>query len=196
MDFEESNSSDYPESLSLEAITYINEQMRKSVCKVFCKKRKDGTGFFCKIPFLNSINRLPVLITSNLIFDEECLIKGEEIKFSLNDNEKTKVICIDDSRKIYRQNEKDGIIFIEIKSNDNLDINSFLDIDNNIFRINDDNIYKNQSVYLIHYPNENAELSVGIIKSVNSKNNKIEHFCATEEGSLGSPIIKLLFKNF
>ena len=186
----ENKASDYPQALSFASILYINEQMRKCVCKVSSKRREDGTGFFCKIPFSNSINLLPVLITSNLIIDEEYLVKGKEIMFSLNDEKEEYVINIEDSRKIYKQDEKDGMIFIEIKPSDGLDIDSFLEIDKNVFENNIENIYKNQSVYLIHYPNENAELSVGIIKSVNSENYKIEHYCMTGEGSFGSPIIK------
>ena len=76
--FEENKASDYPQALSFASILYINEQMRNCVCKVSSKRREDGTGFFCKIPFSNSINLLPVLITSNLIIEEEYLVKGKE----------------------------------------------------------------------------------------------------------------------
>jgi len=49
--------------VSIEGIKIILFQMGKCICKIYLENGEKGTGFFCKIPFLNS--RLPVLITNN-----------------------------------------------------------------------------------------------------------------------------------
>ena len=64
----------YPEYINLEKTEKIVEQMKKYVCKICYKDGSKGTGPFCKIPFPNVENLLPVLITSNHVKDEPILI--------------------------------------------------------------------------------------------------------------------------
>ena len=61
----------------------ILEQMKKNVCKVHLKTGKKGTGFFCKIPFPDEYNLLPVLITNNHVIDQSYLNQENEITVSL-----------------------------------------------------------------------------------------------------------------
>ena len=39
--------------------------MKNCICKILTNDGKKGTGFFCKIPYLNKL--LPVLVTNNHI---------------------------------------------------------------------------------------------------------------------------------
>lgn len=86
------------------------------------------------------------------------------------------------------------ITFIEIKKDiDNLNINSFLDIDEDIFAEYYKNSLEKKSVYLLHYPHGNLSIYIsGIIKGLLVNNNfTFRHSCQTQKGSSGSPIINL-----
>ena len=47
-----------------------------------------------------------------------------------------------------------------------------------------------KSIYILHYPNEVLSVSYGLISDI-IDNKKINHYCNTEEGSFGSPILSL-----
>ena len=64
----------YPNIISYECTKKIKEQMEKNICKINIGKSQ-GTGFFCKIPFPDLNNMLPVLITNNHIINNELLYK-------------------------------------------------------------------------------------------------------------------------
>ena len=51
----------YPNFISYESTQKILEQMEKNICKIKIGQ-KQGTGFFCKIPFPDKNNMLPVFI--------------------------------------------------------------------------------------------------------------------------------------
>ena len=93
------------------------------------------------------------------------ITEGKIIRFSTNNEEHKFEIKIDENRKKYT-NEKYDITFIEIKKDtDNININSFLDIDDEIFEENYENLIVKKSVYLLHYPHGNlSEYSSGIMK--------------------------------
>ena len=137
---------------------------------------------------------MPVLITNNHVLKREDIINGKKITFSIN-NEKYKFeIFLDGKRKRYT-NEKYDITFIEIKKDiDKLNINSFLDIDEDIFEENYKDILKNKSIYLLHYPHGNlSEYTSGVIKGfLLDKMYIFKHTCQTQKGSSGSPIINLI----
>ena len=83
------------------------------------------------------------------------------------------------------------VTIIEIRKEDN--INNFLSLDdtifnNNIYNYND--IYENESLYVLHYINgKDIYVSYGILN--NREDNKIMHKCNTDSGSSGSPILLL-----
>ena len=85
--------------------------------------------------------------------------------------------------KIFTNKDID-VTIIEI--NPNIDkLYEFLDIDE--YKNKD---YKDKSIYILQYPKGlKASLSLGIIKNINKKN--IEHFCSTDLGSSGGPILSL-----
>ena len=103
---------------------------------------------------------------------------------TLNDDKKPLVINIDNSRIKFTNKELD-ITFIEIKKEDK--INYFLEIDENIDK-GLENIYNHKSIYLLHYPKGvKANVSYGLSNKI--IDNNLIHFCSTEEGSSGAPIL-------
>ena len=163
--------------------------MENCICKIYLEDGKKGTGFFCKIPFLN--NLLPVLITNNHVLNEKDIENNKIIQLSINNE--VKEIEVDNSRKKYTNPDKNiDITIIEIKPNKDGILN-YLEIDENDIFKNKKNIeleYKNKSVYILHYPKGKLNVSYGLIKDI-MHNKKINHYCRTEEGSSGSPILSL-----
>ena len=176
-----------PIPVSLENTKKILFQMENCICKIYMNNGGIGTGFLCKIPFNN--NLLPVLITNNHVLNKNDIDNNKIIKLMINN--KAKKIEIDNSRKKYTNSDKNiDITIIEIKPKKD-GINNYLEIDD----INKDKDtieleYKNKSIYIIHYPNEELSVSYGLIKNI-IDNRRINHYCNTEEGSSGSPILSL-----
>ena len=114
-------------SLTNEDIEYFNKKINKNVCKIIGSNGGIDRGFFCRIPFPNEHNLLPVLITNNTIMDENDMSsKNRNIQLIINKNDnKDKVenveIITNDFRKTY-VSDKNKITMIEIKKEDGLDI--------------------------------------------------------------------------
>ena len=187
----EKNLEDYLIPFTSEHTKKILSQMEKNVCKIYMNNGIKGTGFFCKIPYKGSYDSsLSVLITNNHIIDEKHLGKNDKIIFSINNDKIKKKLSLSD-RKTYTSKLYD-ITIIEIYSEKD-GINDFLELD---FDINDeyyDNMYVKKSVYILHYPNnEKVSVSYGIINAINlQKNFDFSHFCSTDNGSSGAPILNI-----
>ena len=101
-----------------------------------------------------------------------------------------KQIKINDNRKIYTNEKYDTTIIEIIKDKDEID--NFLELDDNIFN-EYINVY-NKSIYVIQYPkigySQEASVSYGILKDIQDEYNII-HYCCTQSGSSGSPILNL-----
>ena len=175
-----------PIPISIEGIEQILFQMKNCVCKIIKCDGDKGTGFFCRIP-INNLNLLPVLITNNHVLNQDDIQNNKKIEFTINDDKKSKSIKIDGTRIKYTNKELD-VTFIEIKPKEDK-IDNFLDIDNNIEK-DLDNLYNNKSIYIIHYPKgTNANVSFGLTNKIIESN--FIHYCSTEGGSSGSPILLL-----
>ena len=101
MEFEEEENTiaRYPNLISHECSKKILEQMEKDVCKIKIGDEQ-GTGFFCKIPFPDKNNMLPVLITNNYIINRELLYKKDsKIEISIKESNESKVIDLNNRRK-------------------------------------------------------------------------------------------------
>jgi len=97
-----------------------------------------------------------------------------------------KQIFIDELR-ITITNEEYDFTIIEIKDNDGIELNSFLEIDDQIYEEKINSIYKDQQVYLLHYPNATEiKKSEELIKSIDEKGYEIKHFCDSSSGSSGA----------
>ena len=185
----EKNLENYSNPIFIEGVENILEQMKKKICKVILKDGNKGTGFFCNMPFPDKDHLLPSFITNNHLINEKYLKEEKEIMVKLNNDKVIKIIKLED--KIKYTNKDYDITLIEIKKEDEID--DFLEIDDNI--LNDPGLgYIGNSIYLIHYPSypngENVAVSFGVLKSIyeNKKYNFI-HYCCTENGSTGSPIL-------
>ena len=181
-----------PNIISYETTKTIMDQMEQNICEIKIGSLQ-GTGFFCEIPFPDKNNMLPVFITNNHIINEKLLYEENsvieiEIKYNgvrhLNLNDRMK----------YTNKELD-ITIIEIKNTDEL--NNFLQLDdimiNNI--INNENkneIYINETFYIIQYPGGKLSVSYGTLENI-FKDEKYTFFhkCSTRGGSSGSPILNL-----
>ena len=179
----------YPKPFELDVTEKIIDQMKNNVCKIF-GDTKNGTGFFCKIPFPDDSNLLTVLITNNHVINESILKnKNKKLLISLNNDQDYKEIELRD-KKIYTNKDYD-ITIIEIKKEIDL-INNYLEVDKKILTIPND-AYNDETVYMLHYPrSEKVKVSYGIIKSKEeSTQYDFKHLCSTESGSSGGPILKI-----
>jgi len=171
----------------------IIEQMRKDICKIKSGEEQ-GTGFFCKIPFPNMDNMLPVLITNNHVINEDVLYKeNSKILLRIKDEQKEKEIYL--NKRIKYTNQNFDITIIEIKDKD--EIKNYLELDDKIINdiINNENEnyeYVDETLYIIHYPEGKLSVSYGILQNifVDRKFN-FSHKCSTRRGSSGSPILNL-----
>ncbi len=123
----------YPKSLSLVSNKIIIEQMKNSVIKIRLNNGY-GSGFLCKIPF--SYNQMHVLFTNNHVLNGNDIKPDKEIEFSLNNDKSIYEIKIGKSRKTYTIEKPIDITIIEIKPDDSLPTDLFLEIDNSIFENN------------------------------------------------------------
>ena len=171
---------------------YIGFQMKNCVCKINDK----GSGFFAKIP-INKNNKMPVLFTNNHVIDAKSLEDNLPIFYSFSMGKKMKINHME-KRKKYT-NEYTDITIIEIKEKeDELKAENFLeldDIDENFFDQDKNQIskaletyYKDKPVYNISFPSAEVVVSYGKITEMN-KSFRIRHYCETQPGSSGSPIL-------
>jgi V8-like Glu-specific endopeptidase len=176
----------YPRPISIQDMKKILNQMENNICKIYKEDGGKGTGFFCNIIYKNK--KIPVMITNNHVIDEKYINKNKIIKYSISDDIEIKNIKKNKERMVYTNEEYDTTI-IEIKEKD--EIKNFMEIDEDIFINNSDILYNNKSIYIIQYPlSDKVKVSYGIINNINEYS--IEHYCCTESGSSGSPIINLL----
>jgi V8-like Glu-specific endopeptidase len=129
------------------------------------------------------------MMTNYHVLDEKYLSQNKEIRISLNDDTKRLKIKLNENRMISCNKDYDTTI-IEIKPEED-NISDFMELDDNILEENSNLYYNRKSIYIIHYPNgEIGKVSYAIINTIEDYN--ICHYCSTETGSSGSPIINLL----
>ena len=173
-----------PLPVTIECTKIILNQLMNFICKIENRKG-NGTGFFCSIN-----DKLKVLITNNHIINEEIIKRNQSIRVSLNDDKDFKIITL--KNKKYYTNETYDITIIEINP-EKENITNFLELEEEKIDISKDNP---KSVYILQYPSINlfqqkAAVSYGIIRDIEEEYNII-HYCCTEHGSSGSPILNLL----
>jgi len=179
----------HPIALTKYQTKIIMEQMDNSICKIV-KGELIGTGFLCLLPNPDLFQLQPALITCFHILGKQELKDGNEIELFFGN--KTVAITIDKSRYIYT-NESYDITIIELEK-DEFPFNSFLKIDDAIFNVENEenlnNLLINQTIYVIHYPKgKEVKYSIDTIDSIDD--GIINHFCTTDYGSSGSPILNL-----
>ena len=148
-------------------------------------KEKIGIGFLCLIHKADSNETIPVLITNATFLSLSKANPGEKIEFTLN--KKNHTLLIDESRKIYSNENEYNITMIEIKKEDNIEKDSFFDIDiNDNLTIED---FKKKSVSLITIKNGKIDLKKCKIQNKGITENEFEYKCDLKEEVYGSPLI-------
>ena len=170
--------------VNIEGTKKILDQMMNCICKIQIKGTY-ATGFFCKFSYKKQ--SIKVFMTNYNALNEKDFGENKKLNLSLNEEKETKIIDLSIERKTYFNKEYDTTM-IELKDEDN--IKDYLELDDNLFQDNSEKIYKNQSIYTLHYQNEkNACVSYGLLHNIDKYN--IMHNCCTENGSFGSPILNL-----
>ena len=158
------------------------KQKSNYICKIV-SRNKLGTGFFCNIPYKDK--NIPVLITNYHIIDDNFLKDNKQMTIYINDDMKKINIS---NRKIYSSpaNEFDMMI-LQLKEED--EIYNYLEIEQNIFKNNAINLFRNEPIYILHYPySKEPSISYGNgIEKINEYD--IKHLCNTDNGSSGAPIL-------
>ena len=183
---------DYPSFITIEQNKKIIEQLENGICKIFMNEGGKGTGFFCYIKKENSKISIPVLISNNHVLNEEAIKQGKIIKLSYYENNHLKYmdLKITSDRIVYTSKKYDTTI-IEIKKEKD-EMNHFLELDPRIFQENSNVIYCGSTIYILHNPgNKSPSVSYGILKKNNNSNYEFSHYCSTESGSSGGPILSL-----
>ena len=184
--------------IGYDEIKKIVDNMEKCVCKITSQKKSGFllTGFFCKIPFPNDINKkFPVLITVNLFgHGGSYLEKSENIQI-FTEGKEWKSLNL--KNRIKYSSDKYDIFIMEIKEEDL--IKNYLELDDcileDIQNNNNENIkiHINESIHIIQYANAKLSISFGSINSINKDKEykyELSYRCGTSCGSSGSPIIR------
>ena len=159
--------------------------MKDYICKISGKII--GTGFFCKIKYED--NLIPVLMTNFHVIDDNYIKDHKQINIYINNN--MKIIEISSDSLIYSSDRNKYDITI-IKLNNDCGIKNYLEIEENIFRDNAEDLFKNESIYILHFPKGGeAHISYGCgIEKIHEY--EISHKCITDSGSSGGPILNKL----
>ena len=176
------NNTSSSEPITIEETQKILEQMTNCICKVKSKGTY-GTGFFCRIKFLDN-TFIIVLTTSYQILDDNYFKENNEINLIINNQER--IINLNKKRKIYSNKDYD-LTLIEIKDSDRID--DYFELDENILsQENPKLFYENKTIYVIQYLNmEKASVSYGIFNDL--IDSEIKHTCNIKPGSNCSPIL-------
>ena len=139
------------------------------------------------------VHLLKILITNNHILNENDIENNKIIDISIynkENEEELKKIRIDNTRIKYT-NKKLDVTIIEIKPNKD-EINNFMEIDKKDIKKEKELLevnYRRKSAYILHYPKGELCVSYGLINDI--IDGKINHYCNTDVGSSGSPILSL-----
>ena len=163
--------------IPLEKHLIITEQISKCICKI----NKKGSGFFCLIPYGNK--SLPVLISAAHIIN----IKEDLKEISLEINDSVKIIELNKDRKTFSDSYLNISIFEIIPEKDH--IYDFLLLDDNLFKDCPNEMFYDESIYILHHDINSKIISYGTIKQINENN--IYHFSNTQSLSGGAPILSL-----
>ena len=168
------------EAIPLRDADYKYKSKINCICRI--NGNLPGTGFFCKIKFDGKLT--PVLITNYPVVNDDFMNQNTKLTFYI----KNDLHSIDIKyNKIYSSiRDKYDMMIIRLKEGE---VNNYLEIDENIFKYDSVNNYKNEGIYILHYPMaEEAKVSFG---SGIEKGNyyDIKHKCHKECGSSGRPIL-------
>ena len=147
--------------VNIEGTKKILDQLMNCICKIQIKGTYT-TGFFYKFSYKKQA--IKVFMTNYNALNEKDFGENKKLNLSLNEEKETKTIDLSIERKTYFNKDYD-ITLIELKDEDK--IKDYLELDGNLFQDNSENIYKNKSIYVLHYQNEkNACVSYGLLHNI------------------------------
>ena len=160
----------------------INKGFDKTIFNVSNNAAK-GNGVLCKLQVPDSKNTLTALITYASIIGKNEIETKKQIEFSVNNNNYT--IQIDNTRKTYVNEETYNLSIVEIKREDGLDVDSFLEVElENLEKLD-----KNDSIGVIIYNNKDKKFEFKNVKIKKKENGyDIEYKCKVNEEYIGCPI--------
>jgi len=173
----------YLKPVKKKCLENILKQMNKSIYRVNEKNGKFGIGLFSFVKIKNE--KIPVLITSYQFINEYHLQFEKRIKISINN--KIEEIEIGNSKYM---NKEFDITIIEITKSYIFKKINFLELDDMLY-INESEMYYNkESIYIIHYNEENAILvSYGLLDNINKS--QLLFSCNIHSKLNGFPIFNL-----
>ena len=175
-----------PLSVDIMKTGLILEQLKKSIFK-YKINDKSITGFLCKIPFGKEV--INSLVMNYQIIDEKFIEENKSLKISFNDNKEILEINLVLERKKNFLKIFD-ITIIEIRSEDGINNENFLELDDSFLKNHSELSYKDESIYVLQYKEENrASVSYGLI--LEDGGNEIKIYSDISECSLGAPILNL-----
>ena len=167
-------------AIPLDKADYKYKSKENCICRI--NGNTKGTGFFCKVKVGGELTT--VLITNYHVVDDDFMNQNTKLTFYI----KNDLHSIDIKyNKIYSSiRDKYDMMIIRLKEGE---VNNYLEIDENIFKYDSVNNYKNEGIYILHYPMvEEAKVSKGKgLEKINDYD--IKHYCHTEPGSSGGPIL-------
>ena len=136
----------YPQSITLKNYEKIQTQARKCLCFCVCYRRNyfyETYGLFCKLPFPDKNNLLPVLIINS-----DSALSSPKVTIKTKDDNREKDIYLKD--RITWSNFDYHISIIEIKENiDN--INNFIFVDDKLIQSFNTEALFNETFYTMEY---------------------------------------------
>ena len=168
-----------------------SKKNQKSICRINSNGEK-GIGIFCKFPLPPTNDNSYVLIAHSKFIGSKEIFDQKKITFSLDDEDDQKTLLIDDSRKVYINEEKYKITIIEIRDEDNIGKDYFSNVE--LDDISDENYFK-QKLGIFNPDNKNEGI-VGQIQNIDPTGYKFDYSCQTSNFIEGTPIINLVTHKF
>ena len=185
----------YPEPIFLRGTEKILTQMKTNIGNIKING-KWGTGFFCEIP--NKEKSIQVFITNDHVIDQNYINSNKndpKLKINRLDGLSNKQKIINFNNRVIYHSPVYDITIIEINKNEDK-VYDYLELDENILNENNLDDYIGKSIYIMQYPvyRETVKLAVsygtlGEICNTEGKKYEFTHYCCTEFGSSGSPIL-------
>ena len=155
----------------------------KGICHIYIQYKNqtiEGTGFFVEI---NPV--LTCLLTNYHVISKEIVDVNSIIEIKNNSNNKID-LKLNKNERFIKFFKDDDITVIQIKNTDG--INKYFKFLNYDLNYKDGfKKYKDASIFVAHYPGNEAENASGKIIEING--NEFTHEACTDAGSSGSPVI-------
>ena len=143
-------------TLSKQEKEVINEQINKSVCKIYIGNYEKGYGFLC------IYQNYYLLLVNNEYLRNETINSQKKVELKLNDNSS---ILIEIKKSKEYQQFGMIIFIIEIKNDIYLNKIKFLEIDKDLYTLNSN--LRNKFIYILNDLSLiNPDYTIGKIKSI------------------------------